>query len=101
MTLKTFGRCGAVMNRRCHLGPDQGYLGCNAFNAHQVVEVARGQGSGGDVPGPEAALETDVKLFALLGVARVQGADILFQRTLKLKQKLRPAYTLRAFWHGF
>ena len=73
------------MHRCRNLGPNKRYLGCNTFDAHEVVEVSRGQGPRCDVSGSKAAFETDVKLFALLGVARVQGSDILFQGTLEMR----------------
>ena len=85
MTLKTLGRCRTVMHWCRNLGPNKRYLGCNAFDAHEVVEVSRGQRSCCDVSGSEAAFEANVKLFALLGVARVQGSDILFQGTLQMR----------------
>ena len=45
--------------------------------------MPRSQGPGGDVAGPEAALEADVEFFALLGICRVKSTDKFFQGTLK------------------
>ena len=45
--------------------------------------MPRSQGPGGDVAGPEAALEADVEFFALLGIRRVKSTDKFFQGMLK------------------
>ena len=59
------------------------YLGGYSLDANEVVDVPRSQGPGGDVAGPEAALEADVEFFALLGIRRVKSTDKFFQGTLK------------------
>ena len=58
------------------------YLGRDALDADEVVDVTRGQRSGGHVASTEAAFEADEEVFALLGVGRVQGPDELFQGSL-------------------
>lgn len=61
-------------------------LGDDALDTHHAAKQARGQGSGSDVLGAEAALQANVELVVLFGVGGVHVGHQVLQGPLERQQ---------------
>ena len=68
-------------------------LGDDALHTDRAAQQSGGQGSRGDVLGPEAALQADEEFLMLLGIGGIHRGHHVFQRPLERKQLLEtPAH---------